>query len=459
MYNPYFGLQSPPFRITPDTRRFFGGGQRAAVLETLKYAILSGDGMIKVTGEVGTGKTMLCRMLQEQMPAAVTVVYLANPSLSRDEILHAIALELGLEDMAASRHFELQQTLTAHLLSEYRAGRRVVIFIEEAQCMPLETLEEIRLLSNLETRQDKLLQLVMFAQPELDQLLQKKELRQLRDRISLSLELQPLQARDVRNYVRFRLHCAGQRGGDPFTRGAYLLLSHASNSLIRRIHILADKALLAAYANDTDIVRWRHMRQAIRDSEFHGHALLAIKPWLSAGLTAVLVVSTMIGWQSWANNRTTKMATIARQTPALVDRGAVRPNPKQPQIAQPLPRTALAEWRLKASQRWLSLPGKSGQLTIQVMLTDDDKLQTLEKLLQSEEIQPLTNQLYLQKTTIGGRQRWNVLFGEFADKKVAQQALVRLPAGLQAQRPFLRSLRRMRESFKTAMMIKPEKRG
>ena len=452
MYNQYFGLKTAPFRITPDTGRFFGGAQRAAVLATLKYAILSGDGMIKVTGEVGTGKTMLCRMLQEQMPEKVTVVYLANPSLSRDEILYAIALELKLDVQEANRHFDLQQMLTTRLLAEYSAGRRVVVFIEEAQCMPLETLEEIRLLSNLETRQDKLLQLVMFAQPELNQLLQQKALRQLRDRISLSLELRPLKAKDVQNYVHFRLYCAGQHSGDPFTRGAYYLLNRASSGLIRRIHILADKALLAAYADETAVANWRHMHQAIHDSEFHRHSLQKIKPWLSAGLATMLIVSTMIGWQSWANNRgAAPTAPNEKRISGRLINDNAGPPIELPRTMNTTLHMSLAKRQLRASRHWLALPPETGHLTIQVMLTDDDNLGTLEKLLRSKEIQPLADRVYLQKTTVGNRQRWNVLFGEFADKKTAEGALAQLPSGLQAQHPFLRSLRRMRESFRTSM--------
>ncbi len=445
MYNRHFGLETSPFRITPDTRRFFGGSERAAILDTLKYAILTGEGMIKVTGEVGTGKTMLCRMLQDQLPDEVTLVYLANPSLSRDEILRAIALELGLPIRDDSRHFEQLQTLQAFLLSEHRAGRRVVVFIEEAQCMPLETLEEIRLLSNLETRQDKLMQLVLFGQPELDQLLARNELRQLRDRITHSLELRPLNANDVRDYVRFRLHSAGLRGGDPFTPAAYRLLTRTSKGLIRRIHVLADKALLAAYAERSPRVMRRHMRLAINDSEFGRQLRL---PWpfgrarlpapLAAGMVlTALAVPVFLG----VNGGTPAPATGQQATTSQnFDKNrllAVKPAAGAPLVSQ----------RLSASREWLARP-PAGHLTIQVLLTDNDDPMALEQLLKRPELQPFLDNLYLKESEVDGRRRWSVFFGEFADKSSAGAAIGRLPAVLRAHQPYLRSLRSLREAFR-----------
>src|SRR5262245_23646556 len=167
MYNNHFGLSQAPFKITPNTEFFFSGGNRGPVLEALIYAITHGEGIIKVTGEVGSGKTMLCHMLQTRLPSHIETVYIANPSVSPEEILHAIAFELQLGMGREASRLEAMQALQAYLLKRHAEGKRVVVFVEESQSMPLPTLEEVRLLSNLETKSDKLLQIVLFGQPEL----------------------------------------------------------------------------------------------------------------------------------------------------------------------------------------------------------------------------------------------------------------------------------------------------
>src|SRR6266511_2479074 len=178
MYLDHFGLKEPPFRITPDTDFFFRGANRGATLEALLYAISHDEGIVKVSGEVGSGKTMLCRVLMERLPAAVETIYLANPSLSRDEILFAIGDELKLELEKGPR---ILRVLQEHLLRLFGEGRRVVVLIDEAHAMPDETLEEIRLLSNLESNRLLLLRMVLFGQSELDEHLATAGMRQLRE--------------------------------------------------------------------------------------------------------------------------------------------------------------------------------------------------------------------------------------------------------------------------------------
>ena len=169
MYQEHFGLARPPFKITPDTSLFFEGSQRGAALDALVYAISSGEGIIKVVGEVGSGKTMLCRMLEVRLSSDVDVIYVANPSLSPDNILHLIAHELHLDVSDEMSKVSVMQKIQSHLLEKHAANRQVVLFVEEAQSMPIETLEEIRLLSNLETDENKLLKMVLFGLPELDE--------------------------------------------------------------------------------------------------------------------------------------------------------------------------------------------------------------------------------------------------------------------------------------------------
>src|SRR2546422_924655 len=241
LYLEHFGLNEPPFRITPHTDFFFEGAERGATLEALAYAVLHDEGIVKVSGEVGSGKTMLCRMLMERLPAEVATIYLATPSLAREEILHAIAddLELKLPERRTVALRELQE----HLITLYGAGRRVVILIDEAHVMPEDTLEQVRLLSNLESSRHKLLQIVLFGQPELDATLAKASLRQLRDRVTHSFRMPPLAPGEVARYLAFRMRAAGYRGPDLFAARAASLLARASGGLTRRINILADEAL------------------------------------------------------------------------------------------------------------------------------------------------------------------------------------------------------------------------
>ncbi len=287
MYYDYFGLNQPPFRITPDTSLFFPGGDRGAVLDALIYAIVNGEGMVKVVGEVGSGKTMLCRMLEQELPDRVEVVYLANPSLSPENILQAIAFELKLTLDPDTSRLQVMHNLQEYLLKRHAENRQVVVFVEEAQAMPIATLEEIRLLSNLETQQSKLLQIVLFGQPELDELIANPEIRQLKERITYSFQLNPFVSEHIRDYLNSRLRASGYRAGEVFDKGAIRQIERYSKGLLRRVNILADKAMLAAFASNTNQVNAGHVKQAARDSEFISQK----KYWLWGGLvTACLLL-------------------------------------------------------------------------------------------------------------------------------------------------------------------------
>ncbi len=297
MYCSYFGLAQAPFKITPDTRLFFPGGNRGAVLQSLVYAVSSGEGIVKVVGEVGSGKTMLCRMLARDLPENTEIVYLANPSLAPEHILHAIAFELKLPVEATDSRLKVLHTLQDYLIGRHAENVRVVTFIEEAQGMPTETLEEIRLLSNLETQHEKLLQIVMFGQPELDETLADPRIRQLKERITYSFYLTPFSTGEVGEYLTTRLRACGHQGMGLFTSGAVRRLSRASRGLLRRINILADKALLAAYADNATKVGTAHVRRAARDSEFAIAPRRAVRRIaLAAG---AVLAGTGVLW--WAN--------------------------------------------------------------------------------------------------------------------------------------------------------------
>ncbi|HET9701891.1 MAG TPA: AAA family ATPase [Burkholderiales bacterium] len=349
MYLSHYGLSEPPFRITPVTDFFYGGANRAAILEALIYAITRGEGIIKVVGEVGTGKTMMCRVLMERLPQHVDTIYLADPTLSREEILYAIADDLGV-DLAGQRATVALRALQEALIQRFSAGRRVVLLVDEAHAMPVQTLEEVRLLSNLETSRDKLLQIVLFGQPELDEKLRRPELRQLKDRVIHNFNMQPLEQDAVKDYIAFRMRAAGYKGPDVFAHGALRLIARASQGLTRRINILADKALLAAFVANTHGVESRHVRKAIQDSEFEvprqrfplRHALGA------AGVAGIAVMAAGLGW--FVATRVPVQPAPPPPTPAAAAAQPAAPaplpptpTPEAPVPANPAPATASAQ--------------------------------------------------------------------------------------------------------------------
>lgn len=334
MYFEYFGLNEAPFRITPHTDFFFAGANRGATLEALVYAILNDQGIVRVIGEVGSGKTMLCRMLAESLPDHVDTIYLANPLLSRDEIIYALADELQLK-LEAERPGALLGALQAHLIERHAAGRHVVALIDEAHAMPPDTLEQIRLLSNLETSRDKLLQIVLFGQPELDEMLGRPDMRQLRDRITHSFRLEPLVRNDVAEYIDFRMRAAGYRGPTLFSPAAIRRLAKGSLGLTRRINILADKSLLAAFAANCHRVAGEHVRAAIHDTDAPSSGgRRATRFFPAVGLTALLaLLAAGVLW--WRFVGSGAIATRADAEPPPAD-PASRTAPAPPQPTTPL---------------------------------------------------------------------------------------------------------------------------
>ncbi len=266
LYIDYFNLKEPPFKITPTTSYFYGGGKRGEILHALLYAINSGEGIMLLTGEVGSGKTMILRTLVDQLSEKTDIIYIANPSLSGSEILYNICEELGLQ--SEEKKPDTVRILQNHLIQRHQEGYRVVAFIDEAQAMPDESLEEIRLLSNLETSRDKLLQIVLFGQPELEEKLSKQHLRQLRERITVALKIKPFTKEDIKEYISTRLHAAGHDGKQLFTNDAYRIIFAVSKGISRRINVLADKTLLSAFARGSLIAEKIDAKMAARDVSY-----------------------------------------------------------------------------------------------------------------------------------------------------------------------------------------------
>lgn len=325
MYLSHFGLNQAPFAITPNPHFFYAGNKRGAILEALIYAVMNGEGIIKVTGEVGSGKTMLCRILDGMLPENVEVIYLVNPTLNRDEVIYAIAGELGLATEGL-RADEVIRLLQSELIAKHVAGNQVVLLVEEAQAMPLDTLEEIRLFSNLETAHHKLLQIVLFGQPELDENLSLPRMRQLKERITHSFKVPPLEPAVLPEFLMFRMRAAGYHGPDIFTKGALKQMAAVSEGIIRRISILADKSLLAAFADNTHTIQSKHVKAAIEDSEFSSHSRFRLwRNVLIASAIALIAVAATAGTWAVLQNKGASQAHQSVVSPVTFAQKAIAP--------------------------------------------------------------------------------------------------------------------------------------
>jgi len=272
MYLEFFGLTEKPFTITPNPRFIFLSKNHKEVFAHLLYGIRNHSGFIEVTGEVGAGKTTVLRTLFEQLEGDdYRLAFIFNPSLSAEELLRAVSRELHIEATGSSTG-EILDALNEYLLRENQAGRTVVLVIDEAQNLTPQVLEQVRLLSNLETEGDKLIQIVLVGQPELGVLLDRPDLRQLNQRIVVRYHLRPIDAEDTRAYIRHRLELAGIRDRELFSPGALRRIYRFSGGLPRLINILCDRALLVAYSEDRRQVSTAEVKLAISELRRHSRA-------------------------------------------------------------------------------------------------------------------------------------------------------------------------------------------
>ena len=283
MYQSHFGLSEAPFGITPDPSFAFSAATHQAALNTLLVAVASGEGFIKITGEVGTGKTLLCRRFLSMLGPCYVTAYIPNPMMDPRGLMMSLGAELEIAmPLSAGLHGQLR-VLNAHLLSLAHEQKRVVVCIDEAQAMPLETLEALRLASNLETEKRKLIQVVIFGQPELDENLSRTAARQLRQRITFEYRLDALGKDEVPHYLSHRLRVAGHKGETLFSRGAAKLLYRTTAGVPRLLNIVAHKALLTVYGEGGGCVKSRHVRHAVRDTP----AVRRLFPWFWAMVPAL----------------------------------------------------------------------------------------------------------------------------------------------------------------------------
>jgi MSHA biogenesis protein MshM len=265
MYEQYYGLSEKPFGLTPDTEFFYQSFTHSEGLNVLLVAIGAGDGFIKVTGEVGTGKTLLCRKLLEALDSKYDTVYIPNPYMSCNALLDALLTEMGIVGQLENDNY--LACINDYLIANARENRSTVIILDEAQSLPDESLEAIRLLSNLETGKQKLVQIILFGQPELDARLARSGVRQLQQRIMHAYELQPLNRDSVRSYLLHRVKSAGYRGPELFDNGALRRLYKLSQGIPRVINVLCNKALMLSYASGEFYVNRKHIEAAAADSQ------------------------------------------------------------------------------------------------------------------------------------------------------------------------------------------------
>lgn len=493
MYLDHFGLNEQPFKITPVTDFFFPGANRAEILDALLYAITESEGIIKVTGEVGSGKTMLCRMLLERFPDHVEAVYLANPSLSREEMLYAIADGLNL-NLEGQRVNIILQTLQNHLELKTSQGKRVVILVDEAHAMPLDTMEELRLLYNLQVGNHKLLHIVLFGQPELNEKLSQPNMRQLKDRIIHHFSMLPLSHNIIESYLLFRMRAAGYRGPTPFSAPAASLIGKASLGLMRRVNILADKSLLAAFVENIHNIEIRHVKAAIRDTELSplqqawwqrkgsiitaaitlcASIIIAGAAWYT-GMPAVANIENIdikqrvtskqavpnTGIQTVAIERPTEQTQSAsaeiagddqevklHMTPTLNTPPApatssaaevmtATANPQATQLARglqdtaPSPPLSLLDQRLLAAQK--AFPTSlTGSASIQLYYTDQVKPARIEGFLKRADNLGTLDNIFILPIKINGRNGFRVLYGVYPNSGAALAGMRELPQRFQ----------------------------
>jgi general secretion pathway protein A len=343
MYERFFGLADAPFRLTPDPRYLFLSPKHAEALAHLKLGLRESSGFVCITGDVGTGKTTLLRVFLTSLGPEVASAYVFNPPLSAVELLKTINAELGLRSDTGNRK-KLVDALNVHLLAQREAGRRSIVVIDEAQALPIDVLEQLRLLSNLETTTEKLLRIVLVGQPQLRTLLLHPDLLQLNQRITLRWHMGPLSFPETAAYVRHRLTVAGAGTKPPiFTRSAVRLLHRNSGGVPRLINMMAHRAMLAAFAADRRVVKARSVRQACREIDALPLASPSARPerraaWALVGVGACVgVIALGAGRLGWRVDGLTPAEHTAREdvAAAAIDTAAVHAAADVPRAPEP----------------------------------------------------------------------------------------------------------------------------
>ncbi|MBP6095258.1 MAG: AAA family ATPase [Methyloversatilis sp.] len=488
MYLEHFGLRETPFRITPHADFFFGGANRSALLEALVYALGREEGLVKVSGEVGTGKTMLARVLIEHLPPHLRAIYLADPLMNRGELLAVLADELGCPPAEAadgSAH-RLLRAVQEALVAEFASGRQVVLLIDEAHAMPADTLEQIRLLSNLESERHKLIKIALFGQPELDDLLARTDMRQLKDRITQHFRLDPLRPDDVSTYIDFRMRAAGYRGPTVFEAAATARIARDSGGLTRRINILADKALLSSFARGAHAVTAADADRAAADTQMDagkttGPAARHVALMVTAA-ALLLAAGFLLGRQTGAPAQppADAEATPARPafkspeppqarteppadaTPTSGTSAGTAPDTAPPvrtesaPSANPATASTVADTALAAAQddsipallarsRSWSDAASGSHWFLQLMSVPATQSTYVENYLRRARRSLDAGQLRLYRAETAAGHQLAVIYGDFPDQRSALQSLVAMPDWIRSTRPIARQVRSLRQ--------------
>src|SRR5437870_4228970 len=343
MYEPFFGLDSSPFGLTPNPRFLFRSSVHHEILSLLLYGVTTSKGVMLLLGDVGTGKTTLCRALLRELPAEAESVLVLNPHLSETELVGAILDDLGLERRGSTRG-ELMTVLSQHLLTAGGEGKTVVVVVDEAQQMSVGALEQVRILSTLEAPDRKLLQIVLAGQPELEAKLARPELRQLNQRIAVRSRLRPLSERETFRYVEHRLRAAGLAGSLPFTWAATARVHRYSRGVPRVINLVCDRSLSTAFADRKRSVDVDTVKAAIRSLEGRPPLARRVGRIAVAAVVVVAVVGTALGlgwtWRpGWFVPRSSN-SVLAAAVPSVAPTPAPVATPTPAPAPTPEPRSA-----------------------------------------------------------------------------------------------------------------------
>ena len=385
MYLSYYGFQEKPFALSPDPRFLYLSDSHREVLGHLVYGIEQGEGFMAITGEVGTGKTTLCRTLLSRLGAESEVAFLFNPTLTPLELLKAINAEFGLSTFGDSRP-ELTEVLNGFLLEQSAQGRRVLLIVDEAQNLETDTLEQLRLLSNLETETTKLLQIVLLGQPELDEKLAQTEMRQLRQRISVWWHLGPLEASETAAYVRHRLRIAGALDRPIFTDGGLRAVHQLSRGVPRVINLVCDRALLAGYAEQKAQIDRKLVSRTATELRPARARRSSRKVWWGSGIGAtafaagIALAVLLAGSMRNASSGGGEPPAVSAPPPPL----AALPAPPEP-LEEPTP---IIEVRPDPPAPRTPLAGVALERLLQVQSAESARAATLDAILAAWELPP-----------------------------------------------------------------------
>ncbi len=502
MYLEHFGLAFPPFRLACESALFFRGGERGAVLDTLVMAIQDGEACIKVVGDAGSGKSMLCHMLTQRLPENAQAVSLPRPEVEPHDLVHTIASALNLPATKTNERLEVLQRLHDHLRAQQAAGRPVVVLVDDAQNVPVATLEELRLLSRSDASHRQLLQIVLFGRPELDANLAKSGIRQLSHCITHNFVLGPLASDEVRDYLLFRLYAAGLRRPDLFTAAALSRIGRVTGGMPGPINVIAYKALLAADAEGAKSIDLPHVRVAEADAEFQRRdqgwnwryaaaavallvmgaagALLLQRALTPASVPALPVAQEAVAPRSALTEPATPPALVAAPEasqpqpvapgvsavpapaaaaptpavePAAAATAAVVAEPALPAAAsaatgpEPVetldaalgPVNHLLTQRIEATEQWLQQVDHHAY-TIQLLTLERPGGALAAFLAEAERLKQEDN-IYIYRARYGDKLRWGVLYGEFTGYTPAHEAVAQLPPLFQSYKPYVRGVK------------------